>query len=103
MRIVCFSDCPRHLHSLLHPHLLPDHPVLPSARQLHLPGCGGQIPCATPLRTLAPWPRTSHPRLELLKFRKVSGAGSGLVLHEVAEKAVAREAARHDRVSRRCR
>ena len=52
----------RHFHSLLLPHLLSDHLVLPSARQLHLPGCGGQIPCATPLRNLAPWPRTSLPQ-----------------------------------------
>ena len=36
----------------------------PFARQLHLPGCGGQIPCALPLlRTLAPWPRTSLPQV----------------------------------------
>ena len=34
-----------------------------SARQLRLPGCGGQILCATPLRTLAPWPRTSLPQV----------------------------------------
>ena len=27
-------------------HLLSYHPVLPPAHQLHLPGCGGQIPCA---------------------------------------------------------
>ena len=52
----------RHLHSLLLPHLLSDHPILPSARQLQLPRCGGQIPCAPPLRTLAPWPRTSLPQ-----------------------------------------
>ena len=32
--------------------------------------------------------------LEILKFRKVSGAGSGLVRHEAAEKAAVREAAR---------
>ena len=54
----------RQLHSLLLPHrLLSWHPVLPSARQLHLPGCGGQIPCALPLRTLAPWPSTSLPKV----------------------------------------
>ena len=53
----------RHLHLLLLPQrLLSDHFVLPSVRQLHLPGCGGHIPCATPLRTLAPWPRTSLPQ-----------------------------------------
>ena len=34
--------------------------VLPSARQLHLPGCGGQIPCAhPPMRTLALLPSTT--------------------------------------------
>ena len=58
-----FLWLPRHLHSLLPHLLLSDHLVLPSARQLHLPGCGGQIPCATPLRTLAPWPRTSLPQV----------------------------------------
>ena len=47
------------IQSLLFLHLLSDHVVLSSARQLHLPGCGGQSPCATPLRTLAPWPRTT--------------------------------------------
>ena len=55
----------RLLHSLLLPHhLFSNHPVLPSARQRHLPGCGGQIPCVLPLRTLAPWPRTSLPHSE---------------------------------------
>ena len=54
----------RQFHSfLLIPHVLSDHLVLPSASQLHLPGCGGQIPCALPLRTLAPWPRTSLPQV----------------------------------------
>ena len=54
----------RHLHSLLLPHLhLSDHPVLPTARQLQLPRCGGQLPCALPLRTLAPRPRTSLPQV----------------------------------------
>ena len=50
----------RQLHFLLlSRHLLSYHPVLPSARQLHLPGCGGQIPCALPpMRTLAPLPST---------------------------------------------
>ena len=54
----------RHLFHLCPHHLLSYHPVFPSARQLHLPGCGGQFPCALPpMRTLAPWPRTSlsHP------------------------------------------
>ena len=48
---------------LLLPHHLSDHPVLPTARQLQLPRCGGQIPCALPLRTLAPWPITSLPQV----------------------------------------
>ena len=35
-------------------------PVLPLAHQLHLPGCGGQIPCALSLMiTLAPLPSTT--------------------------------------------
>ena len=34
--------------------------ILPSARQLHVPGCGGQIPCALPpMRTLALLPSTT--------------------------------------------
>ena len=51
----------RRLHFLLFPHdLLSYHLVLPSAHQLHLPGRGGQIPCALPLmRTLAPLPSTT--------------------------------------------
>ena len=53
----CFCSL-RLLHSLLLLLHLSDHPVLPTARQLQLPLCGGQIPCALPLRTLAPWPRT---------------------------------------------
>ena len=41
-------------------HLLSYHPVHPLAHQLHLPGCGGQIPCALPpMRTLAPLPSTT--------------------------------------------
>ena len=56
-----FLWLPRHLHSLLLPHLVSDHPVLPSVRQLHLPGCGGQIPRALPLWSRAPWPKTFLP------------------------------------------
>ena len=53
----------RRLHFPLLPHhFLSDHLVLPSARQLYLPGCGGQIPCALPPRTLAPLPSTSLPQ-----------------------------------------
>ena len=62
--LLVFLLLTRHLHSLpLLPHHLSDHPGVPSARQLRLPGCGGQIPCALPLRTLAPWPRTSLPQV----------------------------------------
>ena len=39
-------------------------PAVPTARHLQLPRCGGQIPCALPLRTLAPWPRTSLSQLK---------------------------------------
>ena len=55
------SRCERcfiHFFSFL---IISDHLALPSARQLQLPRCGGQIPCAHLLRTLAPWPRTSLP------------------------------------------
>ena len=46
----------RRLHFPLSAHHLSYHPVLPSARQLHLPGGGGQIPCALPpMRTLNAW------------------------------------------------
>ena len=57
---VC-SDSLRLLHfPLSADHLLSYHPVLPPAHQLHLPGCGGQIPCALPLiRSLAPMPSTT--------------------------------------------
>ena len=57
---VC-SDSLRLLHFLLSAHhLLSYHPALPPAHQLHLPGCGGQIPCAHSLmRTLAPLPSTT--------------------------------------------
>ena len=58
--VVLIVVSPRHLHSLL-PHLhLSDHPVLPTARQLQLPRCGGPI---HPLRTLAPWPRRTPPQV----------------------------------------
>ena len=41
---------PRLLHFLLFAvHLLSYHPVFPPALQLHLPRCGGQIPCALQL------------------------------------------------------
>ena len=54
----------RLLHSLLLlPHHLSDHPAVPTARHLQLPRCRGQIPCVLPLRTLAPWPRTSLPQV----------------------------------------
>ena len=37
--------------------------AVPTALHLQLPRCGGQIPCALPLRTLAPWPRTFLPQV----------------------------------------
>ena len=60
VHVVCPSDCSlfdeSHFPLSVH-HLLSYHPVFPSARQLHLPGCGGQIPCALPpMRTLPPLP-----------------------------------------------
>ena len=56
-----WSDSLRLLHfPLFAYHLLSYHPVLPPARQLHLPGCGVQIPCALSLmKTLAPLPSTT--------------------------------------------
>ena len=62
-----------------------------------------EVPKIAELKPAARGETAQEETLELLKFRKVSGAGSGLVLHEVAEKDVAREAARHDRVSWGCR
>ena len=57
---VCF-DSLRLLHfPLFAVHLLSYRPVFPSGHQLHLPRCGGQIPCALQLmRTLAPLPSTT--------------------------------------------
>ena len=47
MRSCVCSDSLRPLHfSLFAVHLLSYHPVLRPAHQLHLPRCGGQIPCA---------------------------------------------------------
>ena len=61
MRSCVCSDSLRLLHFPPHAdHLLSYHPVLPPAHQLHLPRCGGQIPCALQLlRTLAPLPSTT--------------------------------------------
>ena len=58
MRSCVCSDSLRLLHFLLFAHhLLSYHSVLPPVHQLHLPGCGGQIPCVLSLmRTLAPLP-----------------------------------------------
>ena len=55
----------RRLHLLFLPHhLLSYHPVLPSARQLHLPGRGGQInslcTSAEDLGTLAEYEPLTH-------------------------------------------
>ena len=77
-RIMChphvFVLTLRLLHFLLSAdHLLSYHPVLPPAHQLHLPGCGGQIPCAHSLmRTLAPLPSTT-----LSQRGKKGGQGGG--------------------------
>ena len=61
--LVCLSDCSLFDDSIFLSVLTVFsliHLVLPSARQLHLPGCGGQIPCALPpMRTLAPLPSTT--------------------------------------------
>ena len=59
MRSCCVFDSPR----LLHFPLLAVYPIVlsfPPGHQLHLPRCGGQIPCALLLmRTLAPLPSTT--------------------------------------------
>ena len=61
----CYECCSwslRHLHSLLLlPYHLSDHAAVFTTRNLQLPWCRGKIPCVLPLRTLAPWPRTSLP------------------------------------------
>ena len=61
MRSCCVFDSLRLLHfSLFAVYLLSHHPVFPLGHQLHLPRCGGQIPCALSLmRTLALLPRTT--------------------------------------------
>ena len=61
MRSCVCSDSLRLLHfPLSADHLLSYHPVLPPAHQLHLPRCGGQIPCALQLMTtLTPLPSTT--------------------------------------------
>ena len=63
MRSCCVFDSLRLLHfPLLRVYLLPYRLVFISDHQLHLPRCGGQIPCALLLmRTLAPYRvRPSH-------------------------------------------
>ena len=61
MRSCCVFDSLRLLHfPLFAVHLLSYRLVFPSVHQLHLPRCGGQIPCALQLmRTLAPLPSTT--------------------------------------------
>ena len=61
MRSCCVFDSLRLLHfPLFAVHLLSYHPVFPPNHQLHLPRCGGQIPCALSLmRTLALLPSTT--------------------------------------------
>ena len=61
MRSCCVFDSLRLLHfPLFAVHLLSYHPVFPPGHQLHLPRCGGQIPCALSLmRSLALLPNTT--------------------------------------------
>ena len=61
MRSCCVFDSLRLLHfPFFAVHLLSYHPVFLPSHQLHLPRCGGQIPCALLLmRTLAPLPSTT--------------------------------------------
>ena len=61
MRSCYVFDSPRLLHfPLLAVYLLSYRLVFLFGHQLHLPRCGGQIPCALPLmRTLAPLPSTT--------------------------------------------
>ena len=62
--VVLIAVSRRRLHSLhLLPHHLSDHSAVPTAQHRQLPRCGGQTPCVLPLRTLAPWPRTSLPQV----------------------------------------
>ena len=61
MRSCCVFDSLRLLHfPLFAVYLLSYHPVFSPVHQLHLPRCGGQIPCALQLmRTLALLPSTT--------------------------------------------
>ena len=61
MRSCCAFDSLRFLHfPLFAVYLLSYRPVFVPGHQLHLPRCGGQIPCALQLmRTLAPLPSTT--------------------------------------------
>ena len=61
MRSCCVFDSLRLLHfPLFAVYLLSYHPVFPLGHQLHLPRCGGQIPCAhQQMRTLALLPDTT--------------------------------------------
>ena len=61
MRSCCVFDSLRLLHFPLLAVYLPSYrPVFPPGHQLHLPRCGGQIPCALQLmKTLAPLPSTT--------------------------------------------
>ena len=65
MRSCVCSDSLRLLHfPLSADHVLSYHPVLPPAHQLHLPRCGGQVPCALQLvRTVASLPSTTHSKV----------------------------------------
>ena len=75
MRSCCVLDSPRLLHfPLFAVYLLSYRPVFPPGHQLHLPRCGGQIPCALQLmRTLAPLPRTILSQNHSQHFRNQMG------------------------------
>ena len=47
----------------LHHHHLSDDPAGPTVPHVQLAWCRGKVPCVLPLRTLAPWPRTSLPQV----------------------------------------
>ena len=77
MRSCCVFDSLQLLHfPLFAVCLLSYHPVFPPGHQLHLPRCGGEIPCALQLmRALAPLPSTtlSHSLKSLASAEDFSG------------------------------
>ena len=84
MRSCCVFDSLRLLHfPLLAVYLLSYRPVFPPGHQLHLPRCGGQIPCALQLlRTLAPLPSTTLSHERALLMREVTSDREGEGKHE---------------------